>query len=71
MKLSSEEIKAKVILDSNTGKPVKEITVDKELIKITKESGEQIEIPTDSLRGKAILTRLQTDLGEITAPIYL
>jgi hypothetical protein len=38
---------------------------------ITKESGEKVDIPADTLRGKYILMRLEAGLSEITEPIYV
>lgn len=70
-KVAQDVIKEKLIIDSNTGKPVKEISVENGKIVITKESGEVVEIPVDTIRGKYILMRLETGLSEITEPIYV
>ena len=63
-------IREKNILDRNTGKPVKEIIVEEEYILIQKENGEE-RIPLNTLRGKAIYTRLTTGVSEFTEPIYV
>jgi len=68
-KVYREEIRDRGILDANTGGPVVEIVVGKSSLRVLKESGETIEIPLDTVRAKAILTRLETGMGEITAPI--
>ena len=70
-KLFTEDIiREKNILDRNTGKPVKEIIVEEEYILIQKESGEE-RVPLNTLRGKAIYTRLTTGVAEFTEPIYV
>ena len=63
-------IKDKNILDKNTGKPVKEIRVENDVLVIVKESGEE-RIPLNTMRGKAIYTRLTTGVAEFTEPIYV
>ena len=63
-------IRDKNILDKNTGKPVKEIRVEGDVLVIVKESGEE-RIPLNTLRGKAIYTRLTTGVSEFTEPIYV
>ncbi|NPA41687.1 MAG: hypothetical protein GXO18_05365 [Aquificae bacterium] len=70
-KVAQDVIKEKLILDANTGKPVKEISIEDGVIKIVKESGETVEIPTNTVRGKYILMRLEAGLSEITEPIYV
>ncbi len=70
-RIPQEEIRERVIVDSNTGGPVKEIVIGERSLRVIKESGEEIEIPLGTLRAKAILTRLETDLGETTGPIYV
>ncbi len=70
-KVAQELIREKLILDANTGNPVKDIEVGDETIKITKENGETIEIPKKTIRGKYILMRLEAGLSEITEPIYV
>ncbi len=70
-KVAQDVIKEKLILDSNTGKPVKEIDLQNGVIRIVKESGETLEIPTNTIRGKYILMRLSAGLSEITEPIYV
>ncbi len=70
-KVAQDVIKEKLIVDSNTGKPVKEIILEGGNIKIVKESGETIDIPTNTIRGKYILMRLEAGLSEITEPIYV
>ena len=61
-------IKDKSILDKNTGKPIKEIRVEEDTLVIVKESGEE-RIPLNTMRGKAIYTRLTTGVAEFTEPI--
>ena len=63
-------IRDKNILDKNTDKPVKEIRVEGDVLVIVKESGEE-RIPLNTLRGKAIYTRLTTGVSEFTEPIYV
>ena len=63
-------IKDKSILDKNTGKPIKEIRVEEDTLVIVKESGEE-RIPLNTMRGKAIYTRLTTGVAEFTEPIYV
>ena len=63
-------IRDKNILDKQTGKPVKEIRVEDNSLVIVKESGEE-KIPLNTLRGKAIYTRLTTGISEFTEPIYV
>jgi len=70
-RIPQEEIRERVILDPNTGGPVKEIVVGERALRVVRESGEEVEIPLGTLRAKAILTRLETGLGEITGPIYV
>ncbi len=64
-------IKEKLIIDANTGKPVKEIVVSGDNLKVIKENGETVEFPLNSIRGKFILTRLETGISEFTEPIYV
>ncbi len=71
MKVYREELKDRGILDANTGEPVAEISVGESSLRILRESGETVEIPLGTIRAKAILTRLETGTGEITAPIYV
>ncbi len=70
-KVAQDVIKEKLIIDSNTGNPVKEIELNEDKIRITKESGEVIEIPLNTIRGKYIKMRLEAGLSEITEPIYV
>ncbi len=70
-KIAQDVIDKKIILDSNTGKPVKEIEVTEDKVVVVKESGEKVEIPTNTIRGKYILMRINAGLGEITEPIYV
>ncbi len=67
---NEEIIKDKSILDRNTGKPVKEIRVEGDIIVIVKESSEE-KISLKTVRGKAIYTRLTTGVSELTEPIYV
>ncbi len=67
---SEDIIRDKNILDKNTGKPVKEIRVEGDTLVIVKESGEE-QIPLNTMRGKAIYTRLTTGVSEFTEPIYV
>ena len=67
---SEDIIRDKNILDKNTGKPVKEIRVESDVLVIVKESGEE-RIPLNTMRGKAIYTRLTTGVAEFTEPIYV
>ncbi len=71
MKVTADLIKEKLIYDSATGKPVKDVIVENGHIRIVKESGETVEIPSNSIRGKHILMRLETGISEITEPIYV
>jgi len=70
-KVAQDVIKEKLIIDTNTGNPVKEISIEDGKIVITKESGEVVEIPANTIRGKYILMRLEAGLSEITEPIYV
>ncbi len=70
-KVTQDVIKEKLILDANTGNPVKEIEIEDSLIRVTKDNGETVEIPTNTVRGKYILMRLEAGLSEITEPIYI
>ncbi len=70
-KVAQDVIKEKLILDANTGNPVKEIEIEDSLIRVTKDNGETVEIPTNTVRGKYILMRLEAGLSEITEPIYI
>ena len=70
-KVAREIIEEKLILDSNTGKPVKEILLEESVIKVVKESGKVVQIPMNTIRAKYILMRLEAGLGEITEPIYV
>ena len=70
-KVAQDVIKEKLIIDSNTGNPVKEIELNEDKIRIVKESGEVIEIPLNTIRGKYIKMRLEAGLSEITEPIYV
>jgi len=70
-KVSQEVIREKLIIDINTGRPVKEIELGEERLRVIKESGEVLEIPLDTIRGKYIKMRLEAGLGEITEPIYV
>ncbi|RUM31357.1 MAG: hypothetical protein DSY42_02995 [Aquifex sp.] len=63
-------LKDKNIIDKNTGKQPKEIKIEEDKIVIVKEKGEET-IPLNSLRGKAIYTRLTTGISEFTEPIYV
>ncbi|WP_461829447.1 hypothetical protein [Aquifex sp.] len=63
-------IRDKNILDKVTGKPVKEIRIEGDSLVIVKESGEE-RIPLNTMRGKAIYTRLTTGVAEFTEPIYV
>jgi len=70
-KVAQDLIKEKLIIDSNTGRPVKEIELGDEVIRIVKESGEVVEIPLNTIRGKYIKMRLEAGISEITEPIYV
>ena len=70
-KVAQDLIKEKLIIDSNTGKPVKEIELEEDKVRIIKESGEVLEIPLSTIRGKYIKMRLEAGLSEITEPIYV
>ena len=70
-KVAQDVIKEKLILDANTGNPVKEIEIEDSLIRVVKDNGETVEIPTNTVRGKYILMRLEAGLSEITEPIYV
>lgn len=70
-KVAQDLIKEKLIIDSNTGKPVKEIELEEDKVRIFKESGEVLEIPLNTVRGKYIKMRLEAGLSEITEPIYV
>lgn len=70
-KVAQSVIEEKLILDSNTGKPVKEIVIEDGNIKVVKESGETVNIPVNTIRGKYIIMRLEAGLSEITEPIYV
>ncbi len=70
-KVAQDLIKEKLIIDSNTGKPVKEIELEEDKVRIIKESGEVLEIPLNTIRGKYIKMRLEAGLSEITEPIYV
>ena len=70
-KVAQDLIKEKLIIDSNTGKPVKEIELEEDRVRIIKESGEVLEIPLNTIRGKYIKMRLEAGLSEITEPIYV
>ncbi|WP_164930757.1 hypothetical protein [Aquifex aeolicus] len=63
-------LRDKNILDKSTGNPPLEIRIEEDNIVIVKESGEE-RVPVNSLRGKAILTRLETGISEFTEPIYV
>ncbi len=67
---SEDIIRDKNILDKNTGNAVKEIRVEGDVLVIVKESGEE-KIPLNTMRGKAIYTRLTTGVAEFTEPIYV
>jgi hypothetical protein len=70
-KLDSKLAQEKMIMDSNTGNPVKEIIVEGDRILIIRENGEKIEIPSSTVRGKHILMRIEHGISEITEPIYV
>ncbi len=70
-KFSGEVIREKLIYDSKTGKPVKEVVVEEDRIVVVKEGGEKVEIPKNTVRAKHILMRLSHGLGEITEAIYV
>jgi len=70
-KVAQDLINEKLIFDSNTGKPVKEIVIENGSIKVVKESGEEVEIPLNTIRGKYIKMRIEAGLSEITEPIYV
>ncbi len=70
-KVAQDLIKEKLIIDSNTGRPVKEIELEEDRVRIIKESGEVLEIPLNTIRGKYIKMRLEAGLSEITEPIYV
>ncbi len=70
-KVAKDLIKEKLIIDSNTGKPVKEIELEEDKVRIFKENGEVLEIPLNTVRGKYIKMRLEAGLSEITEPIYV
>lgn len=67
---SEDIIRDKNILDKNTGRSVKEIRVEGDSLVIVKESGAE-RIALNTLRGKAIYTRLTTGVSEFTEPIYV
>ncbi len=70
-KFDANVIKEKMILDSGTHKPLKEIYVEGDKIVAVKENGDKVEIPLNTIRGKYILMRLETGISEITEPIYV
>ncbi len=70
-KFTGDLIKEKLICDAETGKPVKEILVDEEMIVIVKENGDKVEIPKNTVRAKHILMRLDHGISEITEAIYV
>ncbi len=70
-RVAQDVIKEKIILDSDTGKPVSEIIIENGRITVVKENGETVEIPVNTIRGKHILMRIEAGLGEITEPIYV
>lgn len=70
-RIYQDVIKEKLILDANTGKPVKEIVLENGNLRIVKENGEAVEIPANTIRAKYILMRVEAGLSEITEPIYV
>ncbi|RUM30109.1 MAG: hypothetical protein DSY32_02555 [Aquifex sp.] len=63
-------LREKSIFDKFTGNPPLEIRVEDDYIVVEKEKGEE-RIPVNSLRGKAIIMRLETGISEFTEPIYV
>jgi len=63
-------LRDKNILDKSTGNSPLEIRIEDDYLVVVKESGEE-RIPVNSLRGKAIITRLETGISEFTEPIYV
>ncbi len=70
-KVSQDIIREKLILDSKTGNPVKEIFIEEDRIVIIKEGGERLEIPKNTVRAKHILMRIEHGISEITEAIYV
>ncbi len=70
-KFAQETAQEKRILDSNTGNPVSEIIIEKDRIVIKKENGEEVSFPSNSVRAKHILMRLNHGISEITEAIYV
>jgi len=70
-KVPKEIIEEKLILDSETKKPVKEIVIEDDRVVILKENGERIEIPKNTVRAKHILMRIEHGISEITEAIYV
>ncbi len=66
-----DDIQKKYILDSSTGKPIKDAYLNGEKIILVKESGQKVEIPLNSVRGKHIYDRLTQGIAEITGAIYV
>ena len=65
-----EDLAYKNIILSEEGKPPEKIEVDEESIRVFASSGKVIEIPINTLRGKALLDRLNYQ-GELTQEIYI
>ncbi|GEM_PF-2858135 len=70
-KVDQQIAKEKLIIDSATGKPVKEILLEEERLIIVKENGERIEIPSNTVRAKHIKMRVEHGISEITEAIYI
>ncbi|MDQ7038989.1 MAG: hypothetical protein Q9N26_07330 [Aquificota bacterium] len=70
-KVPQEVIREKLILDSETKNPVKEIVIEDDKVVILKENGERVEIPKNTIRAKHILMRIEHGISEITEAIYV
>lgn len=65
-----EDLAYKNIILSEEGKPPEKIEVDEKSIRVFASSGKVFEIPINTLRGKALLDRLNYQ-GELTQEIYI
>ncbi len=66
-----DDIEKKYIIDSNTGKPIKEAYMEGDRIILVKEDGQKVEVPVNTIRGKHIYDRLTQGIAEITGAIYV
>ncbi len=66
-----DNIERKYILDSNTGKPIKDAYIEGDKIVLVKENDQKVEVPLNSVRGRHIYDRLSQGIAEITSPIYV